>query len=123
MDNRTIAQQLMHRARYLGDQQASLYRVRAYRRAAETILGLDEPVERIVEERGRRGLRALPGIGQHIALALEALVRTGTLPETAEVSAPILNRKPQDERNDSWGSGAKEASGAEECNACGTSSP
>ena len=113
MDNRTIARQLMHRARYLGDQHASLYRVRAYRRAAETILGLNEPVETIVDQQGRRGLRQLPGIGDHIARALETLVRTGTLPETSEVSLPT---KPQDGRSDSWGSGATE------CNACGTSS-
>jgi DNA polymerase (family 10) len=113
MDNRTIAQQLMHRARYLGDQHASLYRVRAYRRAAETILGLDEPLETIVDQQGRRGLRQLPGIGDHIARALETLVRTGTLPETGEVSVPT---KPQDERGDSWGSGVTE------CSACGTSS-
>lgn len=113
MDNRTIAQQLMHRARYLGDQHASLYRVRAYRRAAETILGLDEPVEAIVDQQGRRGLQQLPGIGDHIARALETLVRTGTLPETSEASMP---KKPQDKRSDSWGSGVSE------CNACGTSS-
>ena len=116
MDNRTIAQQLMHRARYLGDQHASLYRVRAYRRAAETILGLDEPVETIVDQQGRRGLRQLPGIGDHIARALETLIRTGTLPETSEVP---VRTKPQDESaaaDDSWGSGATA------CNACGTSS-
>jgi DNA polymerase/3'-5' exonuclease PolX len=66
-----------------------------------------------VDQQGRRGLRQLPGIGDHIARALETLVRTGTLPETGEVSVPT---KPQDERGDSWGSGVTE------CSACGTSS-
>jgi len=119
MDNRTIAQQLMHRARYLVDQHASLYRVRAYRRAAETVLGLDEPLETIVDRQGRRGLQGLPGIGDHIARALETLVRTGTLPDTSEVLKPSevgSPTKPQEERSDSWGTGATE------CSACGTSS-
>ena len=99
MDNRTIAQQLMRQARYLGDQQASLYRVRAYRQAAETVLGLDEPLEGIVAKRGRRGLRELPGIGAHIARTLETLVHTGALPTLTKD-----NPKPRDERSDSRGS-------------------
>ena len=84
MDNRTIARQLMHHARYLAEQETNLYRVRAYRRAAETVLGLDEPLERIVVERGRRGLRELPAIGSHIARTIETLVRTGQLPMVNE---------------------------------------
>lgn len=80
MDNRSIAQRLMQQARYLEGREASLYRVRAYRRAAETVLSLDTPVDRIVSEQGRRGLRELPGIGAHIARTIETLVRTGTLP-------------------------------------------
>ena len=62
MDNWTIAQRLIERAHELQDQPANLYRVRAYRRAAETVLGLDRPLEGIVEESGRKGLRQLPGI-------------------------------------------------------------
>ena len=84
MDNRTIARHLMQRARCLADEDAGLYRVRAYRRAAETVLGLDEPLERIVAERGRRGLRELPAIGSHIARTIETLVRTGQLPRVNE---------------------------------------
>ena len=113
MDNRTIAQQLMRQARYLGGQQASLYRVRAYRQAAETVLGLDEPLEAIVVKRGRRGLQQLPGIGAHIARALETLVPTGSL--------PTLNRdnpKPRDERSDSRASN----SGSHPCATCAASS-
>ncbi|GEM_PF-1163164 len=105
MDNRTIAQQLMRQARYLGDQHASLYRVRAYRQAAETVLGLDEPLEDIVAQRGRRGLQELPGIGAHIARTLETLVHTGSLP-TLNRDKP--NQKcdptPRDERSESRGS-------------------
>jgi DNA polymerase (family 10) len=77
MDNRTIAQRLVAHARELEGQHVNLYRIRAYRRAAETVLGLDRPVEAIVEETGRRGLRRLPGIGSSLAEKIESLVRTG----------------------------------------------
>ena len=100
MDNRTIARQLMHHARFLADQETSLYRVRAYRRAAETVLGLDEPLERIVAERGRRGLRELPAIGSHIARTIETLVRTGAMPTL--IDGP---HKPREGRSDSRGFG------------------
>ena len=113
MDNHTIAQQLMRRARYLGDQQASLYRVRAYRQAAETVLGLDEPIEAIIAQRGRRGLQDLPGIGAHIARAVETLVHTGALPTLNKD-----NPKPRDERSASRGS----ISESNPCATCAVSS-
>lgn len=113
MDNRAIAQQLMHQARYLGDQHASLYRAQAYRRAAETVLGLDEPVERIVSERGRRGLQKLPGIGAHIARTVEALVRTGALPTLNQE-----NPKPRNDLSDSRASDQQTI-----CNVSATCSP
>ena len=45
MDNRTIARQLLDWAHSLEAEHANLYRIKAYRRAAETILGLDRSVE------------------------------------------------------------------------------
>lgn len=77
MDNRMIAQRLSRHARELASEGGHLYRVRAYRRAAQTILGLDQPLGEIVAQGGARRLRDLPGIGSHLALALEHLVRTG----------------------------------------------
>lgn len=77
MDNWTIAQKLIGRAHELEGRHVNLYRIRAYRRAAETVMGLDRPVEAIVAETGRKGLRQLPGIGSSIAEKIECLVRTG----------------------------------------------
>jgi len=77
MDNRTIANRLTSHALLLEQAHGSLYRVRAYRRAAETVLGLDEPVEQIVDREGRKGLQSLDGIGRRLAGAIEQLVRTG----------------------------------------------
>src|SRR5262249_44890473 len=60
MTNRTIADMLFDYAGFLEARRASLYRIRAYRRAAETILALDRSVEKILEVNGRAGLAALP---------------------------------------------------------------
>lgn len=77
MDNRTIAQELTAHAHALEQTQPHLYRVRAYRRAAEVILGLERPVAEIIAERGCAGLAELPGIGRHLSYTIEHLVRTG----------------------------------------------
>ena len=77
MDNQAIAERLIDYAHHLEARQASLYRVKAYRRAAETVLTLDRPVAEMVAEQGRDALEALPGIGSHLSFTIEGLVRTG----------------------------------------------
>jgi DNA polymerase/3'-5' exonuclease PolX len=77
MDNRAIASRLTSHAHRLEKERESLYRIRAYRRAAQTILGLDEPIEQIVARDGRKGLQQLEGIGRHLAITIEQLVQTG----------------------------------------------
>jgi hypothetical protein len=77
MDNRTIAKKLLDYAQYLEAREANLYRIRAYRRAAETVLGLDFPLSELVATCGRSGLEELPGIGRHLSYTLEHLLRTG----------------------------------------------
>jgi hypothetical protein len=54
--------------------------VDAYRRAAETLRGLDKPVGEILVAEGVPGLERLPTIGQSIARAVRDLVETGRLP-------------------------------------------
>lgn len=77
MDNDAIAAQLMSYANHLGEVETDLYRRRAYRRAAEEILRLEQPVAEILAEAGRKALQELPGIGSHLAYTIEGLVRTG----------------------------------------------
>jgi len=77
MDNRTIAQRLREYADYLDSQEMSVHRVRAYRRAVETVLGLEQPLAEIYQTQGRDGLEALPGIGPHLSFTLESLLRDG----------------------------------------------
>jgi DNA polymerase/3'-5' exonuclease PolX len=85
MDNATIAHELLRQARELAAAGENLYRVRAFRRAAAVLFGLDRPVSAIVAERGVRGLTALPGIGASLAKTIAALAAQP--PERVEARA------------------------------------
>jgi putative hydrolase len=77
MDNETIARKLNEYASYLEGEDPNVHRVRAYRRGADTVRQLRRPLKEIVEQEGRAGLEALPGIGPSLAFTIEGLVRTG----------------------------------------------
>lgn len=72
MSNNAIARRLFEWAHLLEADHASLYRIRAYRQAAETVLGLD----RSVMELDRKSLRKLPGIGRKMSEHITQLVRS-----------------------------------------------
>jgi DNA polymerase/3'-5' exonuclease PolX len=76
MDNRTLAERLTGMAHDLERKRSSVFRSRAYRRAAETILGMDCPVEDLVAQGGRKLLKAMPGIGPKISRKIEELIRS-----------------------------------------------
>jgi len=78
--NAEIAEKLDEVARILEIQNANAFRVAAYRRAAETIRGLDVSLDDLVTEEGIAGLDALPGIGSTLARLLFQLVTTRRLP-------------------------------------------
>lgn len=78
--NRGIAGRLEELARLLDEQGANPFRIRAYRRAAETLRHLDRPVAEILAEEGVEGLEALPTIGEQLARHIRLVVRTGRLP-------------------------------------------
>jgi holliday junction DNA helicase RuvA len=73
MTNSEIARRLQSHARELGRKHDNLYRIRAYRRAAIVVLGLPRPVEELQSWE----LEALPGIGNHISVAIAHYARTG----------------------------------------------
>src|SRR5262245_2746395 len=77
MDNATIARRLTEHARQLDGHEGNIFRIRAYRRAAQIVLSLDRPVREILDEAGGNGLQELPGLGAHLAFTIEHLVRTG----------------------------------------------
>jgi DNA polymerase (family 10) len=78
--NFRVARRLDEVAEILGAQGANPYRVRAYRRAAETLRHLHGSVAEILREQGEPGLRTLPGIGESLARSIATLLMTGSLP-------------------------------------------
>jgi len=78
--NAEIAERLDEVARILNEQRANPFRVAAYRRAANTLRRLKQPVSEIVRMKGIEGLTALPGIGETLARAVYQMVVTGRLP-------------------------------------------
>ena len=78
--NDAIAGRLDEVAALLEAQGAGPFRVGAYRRAAETLRGLEEPVAEIHARAGLPGLEDLPGIGPSIARAIAHLLAWGRLP-------------------------------------------
>lgn len=77
MDNATIARKLNDYASYLEGEDSNVYRVRAYRRAAATVLAQTRSLAEIVNDKGRASLEELPGIGASLAYTIETLIRTG----------------------------------------------
>lgn len=111
--NADIAARLDDVADLLREQDASPFRVQAYRRGAQTVRSLDEPVGQIFHRDGLDGLDRLPGIGPVIARAIRDMVLTGEYPmlarlrgerdparvlETVPGIGPALARRLRDER-------------------------
>lgn len=75
--NQQVAKKLREAAEVLEQQRANPFRVSAYRRAAETVLALESDIEKLVEEKGLKGLKELPFIGEGIGRAIYEMVTTG----------------------------------------------
>lgn len=79
VSNELVAECLDEVADLLEAQGAQPYRALAYRRASETLRGLDSRVADIVETGGAAALVTLPGIGENIAQRVIEIVETGGL--------------------------------------------
>jgi putative hydrolase len=75
--NKEIAEKLSEMTVVLERQGADGYRTAAYRRAAETLRELGQPVDELVKEKGLDGLVELPTIGRGIGAAIVEMVTTG----------------------------------------------
>jgi hypothetical protein len=75
--NRVIAEMLRDYSDLLGQQGEDGFRQRAYRRAADVVDALEEPVGDILAREGRQGLIDLPAIGKGIAGAIAEIIATG----------------------------------------------
>lgn len=77
LSNADIARTLSSLAQLLSAQGANPYKVKAYRRAAETILGLGDSIDEKV--RREEDLTQYPGIGNAISSAIREIVLNGKL--------------------------------------------
>jgi hypothetical protein len=75
--NRDLARRLDEAATLLESQHANPFRVRAYRRAAESVAAHPHDLRDVVAERGADALEELPHVGPGIAAALRELLLTG----------------------------------------------
>lgn len=79
LDNLAVCRTLERVADLLAGQRADPFRVRAYRAAAATVLGLDRQVVDILNHGGEHALVQLPHIGRSIGGAISELAHTGHL--------------------------------------------
>jgi DNA polymerase (family 10) len=82
--NAEVAAQFEELADRLQRQRESWFKVAAYRKAAATIGGLEEPIEAIA---ARGELRSLPGVGAAIATKIQDYLATGHIPALDRVRA------------------------------------
>jgi hypothetical protein len=75
--NQRVAEKLREAADLLEQQGANPFRIGAYRRAADTVAGLDRDLAEMVEREGPDHLVDLPNIGKGIAAAVLEMVATG----------------------------------------------
>lgn len=76
-ENQDIAGVLEHIGDLLEAQDASPYRVRAYRNGARNLRAMDRPVRELERQSGRAGLESLPGIGESLAGVIQEFLHTG----------------------------------------------
>ena len=94
MRNRDVAEMLDRAARILALRGENRYRLRAYKKAARAVAGLDESIEVLIQE---NRLQDLEGIGPALAAKIKEIVMTGKLAmlerlETAELPLVPTNR-------------------------------
>ncbi|MGZ8405894.1 MAG: histidinol-phosphatase [Nitrospira sp.] len=85
-NNQQLATIFRSMADLLSAQRANPYRVRAYRRAADALLAIDEDVATLVE---RQGLEEIDGIGADLAKKIEEFLETGTVRAYEELKTPL----------------------------------
>lgn len=85
-NNQQLATIFRSMADLLSAQRANPYRVRAYRRAADALLTLEEDVAAIA---GRQRLEDIDGIGADLAKKIEEFLETGTIRAYEELKTPL----------------------------------
>lgn len=85
-NNQRLATIFRSMADLFSSQRANPYRVKAYRRAAEALLAIDEDVATLAE---RQELQDIDGIGADLAKKIEEFLETGTIRAYEELKTPL----------------------------------
>lgn len=85
-NNERLAALFRSMADLLSSQRANPYRVRAYRRAADALLAIDEDVAAVAK---RQDLEAIDGIGTDLEKKIEEFLETGTIRAYEELKTPL----------------------------------
>ncbi len=85
-NNQRLATIFRSMADLLASQRANPYRVRAYKRAADALLVIEEDVATLAE---RRELEDIEGIGTDLAKKIEEFLETGTIRAYQELQVPL----------------------------------
>lgn len=84
--NQALAAVFRNMADELAARQANPHRVRAYRRAAESLIQLTEEIETLAEQ---DRLGEIPGIGKDLSAKITEYLRTGTIRSYEELKTPL----------------------------------
>ncbi len=79
MDNREVGRILREVGEYLEMQGESVFKVKAYEKAADIIDSLEEGLADTYKKGGRELIEKIPGVGVSIAEKIEELLKTGSL--------------------------------------------
>lgn len=85
-NNRQLAALFRSMADLLAAQRANPYRVRAYRRAADVLLALEEDAATVAR---RGGLEEIEGIGKDLAAKIREFLETGKIRAYEELKTPL----------------------------------
>ncbi len=84
--NRQLATRFQSIADSLAEQDANPHRIRAYRRAAASMLKLHEDIAAVAK---RGELQKIPGIGRELSAKIEEFLATGTVQPHDTPAAPL----------------------------------
>lgn len=84
--NQRLATLFRSLADRLATQRANPYRIRAYRRAADSILALQEDISAVAT---RGALEDIPGVGRDLSEKIREFLATGTLRVYEELNTPL----------------------------------
>lgn len=87
--NKALADLFRAMADLLAARKANLHRIRAYRRAAETLLALPEDVGAVAQ---RGALEEMPGIGKDLSAKIQEFLRTGKIQAYEELKTALPAR-------------------------------